>query len=68
MSIVLWPASLIFVVFLLIQILLNKIIIFLQMLKIHDRALYGVARGVKFRPSAIRGGGGHFRSKLSISG
>ena len=30
------------------------------MLKLHDRALCGVARGETFRPFAIRGGGGVF--------
>ena len=44
---------------LLIKILFNKIIPFLQisMFKLHVRALCGVARGMNFRLSAIRGGG-----------
>ena len=57
MSIALWPVSIIFVDFLRMCILLNKILISLQVLKLHDRALYGVARGMKFLPSVIRGGG-----------
>ena len=52
-------------IFLLIKILFNKIIPFLQisMFKIHVRALCGVARGMNFRLCAT-GGGVHFRSKL----
>ena len=50
--------SIIFVDFFwLMKILLNKIINFFRMLKLHDRALCGVARGAKFRPSAILGVG-----------
>ena len=58
MSIALWPVSVICVDFLLMYVLLNKTIIYLQMLKSHDRALCGVDKGVRFRPSAIREGGG----------
>ena len=58
MSIALWPVSVICVDFLLMYVLLNKTILYLQMLKSHDRALCGVDKVVRFRPSAIREGGG----------